>query len=187
MKMNDSGSTFIFMILISSITALGAMLLLNPLPLAQTQLRTELIEPSIQLVQANVQLLLANTQAWTHTIKDANNTTLQCLDPDLPSSNCDPAGGPFLIQLRDPANQIYIGTGTQGFSLGGSSCNNFDSVNGSDTCPFQIQVRWLPVCANGAACTNPQIQISSDLVFKPGPSLGKTSLNVARFRQTLMR
>lgn len=186
--MNQRGSAIPFATMLSSAMLIGAVFALSNSGYLMKINRQAFITQSMEVTKKNVQVLIQDNSAWLKTIKDPVNTSLDCLDPDLPAMNCDPAGGPFTLQIRDGADQIYIGINNGGLDLGGTYCNSFDAVAGSDACPFQFVITWTPVCPNGGACTNPMVHISGSLIYKPGPGLQtEIGVNVDQYQFSMTR
>ncbi len=117
---------------------------------------------------------LNNAAAWTNTYNDAANVGLlgcatgTCLAPaggNLRVSNS--SGGVFLgyDPLASPAN---------GFTSGGTPCTNFVTPpapnappNGSNACPFRLNLTWQPLCPPVGACVTPQIRVMGTWLYNP--------------------
>ncbi len=122
-------------------------------------------------IEANIR----DESAWSKTM-NANgflttcfNTTTSCTAVYTPTTDATK------IILRDGANNVafdllnWAGTGSNGFTEGGTSCTAFSAVTGVDTCPISYRLVANLLCpANAASCVNPQLKITGRLIFNPG-------------------
>ncbi len=79
------------------------------------------------------------------------------------------SGSPGVYKpLPHLVNVNVNGGGSNGLTVNGKECNNFDPVNGNDTCPIQVRLSWKYVCTS---CQYPSARIYVRFMYKPQSDL----------------
>lgn len=123
-------------------------------------------------IKSNIFLMFSDKRVWNQIVSSANmdyplDNSLK-VNPELvcvrDKTECIP--GEYPLTVLDQLGKIYFDSldTRLGFNKKGDLCNSFDALNEDPECPFQLKIKWKPVCPSSGTCIDPQIQISVQTV-----------------------
>ena len=117
-------------------------------------------------LQAMVIERVKDKRFWEASLANpSNEATFKCLKEH---TSCYGKGGTFDLydSGNEPVNLVASSKNPNG-GLGskGEICSEFNSVEGSDKCPYRLVLKWTPRCID-SDCTDPTVEISGNFEKK---------------------
>lgn len=175
--MKNRGFTLVEMLIavaIGTVVLLAAVSIVNPL----MQMKGHIDKSAgLHMISTYMRECVSNDEAWTNTVQDTANTSMECLRN--PSMRCrNRAGGYFRLRgtLLAPGggpsdcmtNTNTLPTSTLGFMDDGRTCDTFNASIGNDNCPYKFNMYWEARCpSNEAECFNPMVAVIGQMVYEP--------------------
>lgn len=148
---SERGSALIWAIVAAAVMIGVASMLPGMFLQVKKSNREALLRMSAILAKENAMATLGNEAAWAATILHASNSgKLDCLR--TPGARCPSAGASDISVVEADGNVLISAEPTRGFDLQGAPCNEFDAVNGHETCVFRLQISWSCDDVGGGLC-----------------------------------
>lgn len=179
-KNNNKGFSLIqTLVVIGIISVLWTVVieLLNQVQKSQYEI---LMKSTVLSVKNSLLANLSSSSAWQKTV--SLQPSLKCTNNVSPY--CDGAPASKDIVVYDSAGSVIFDSTSpsNGFTVNGVKCSTFDPVNGNDSCPIGVKVRWRALCDN-SLCQSQQDLLSLQFEYKPQNSFRNVAFNSYNYNQ----
>lgn len=180
---NQRGSALVIALIISVVVAIFALTLPRFFSELNSEYKVHNAKATALMIKENLISILDNDSAWYQTVM--NNNNLACLRSPGGGAPCSTFGN---IEVYEGDGVKFLSNApSSGFDIQGNPCDNFDPVNGHESCVFKYNVTWSCYGACGTTsftgaqfvASTPQIQLHATLQYSPKGSTLKNALRVA--------
>lgn len=181
---NNKGLSIVEVLIAAGLTAIVSLGVATMMQNASIEQKKIVLFSTLKELKNRIEFLARDPVSWSQSVNIATGTynasaAFNSMRAQTSVSIANPFATPEKMILFDAGGAVSMnllgtetsGSGFNGFTESGASCNTFSLDTGNDSCPISYRLLIGYQCPNSAAsCNTPLVRIVGRLVYNPSPS-----------------